>query len=191
MAAQDVARGVRRCLARQLQLARESVRRGFRRYHPRRFFHRPLRNWCRSLHALHDWPRLRRLLAHFLVGGGQLRHHLLALLVQAARLARLAPRQRIGGDQRQRHGRIDVAYDRVGQLGGIDLAPAHRLRRRRAREAAGVGPRVGHLQKIVVALLRDAHHFLDLRLGLQHEIFRRAAAEDEHRRSCRRSRLAA
>ena len=30
--------------------------------------------------------------------------------------------------------------------------------------------------------LLDAHHFLDLRFGLQHEVFRRASAKDEDAR---------
>ena len=31
-----------------------------------------------------------------------------------------------------------------------------------------------------MALFLDAHHFLNLRLGLQHEVFRRTAAQNEH-----------
>src|SRR6185503_20502040 len=34
--------------------------------------------------------------------------------------------------------------------------------------------------EIVVALFGDAHDLLDLRLGLEHEVLRAAAAEDEH-----------
>ena len=110
----------------------------------------------------------------------------LAPVEQALERARLVARVRVRGQQRQRDRRIEIADHRVGQTIGIDLAPAHRLGRRRAGEAAGVRARIGDLQEVVVALLVDAEHFLDLRLGLQHEVLRAAAAADQHRRSCRR-----
>src|SRR5436305_12064732 len=37
---------------------------------------------------------------------------------------------------------------RSGELVGVDLAPAHRLGRRRARQAAGVGAGIGDLQVV-------------------------------------------
>ena len=90
--------------------------------------------------------------------------------------ARRVARERVRREQRQRDRRVEVAHHGVGQPVGIDLAPAHRLGRRRAGQAARVGARVGDLQEVVVALLVDAEHFLDLRLGLQHEVLRAAAA---------------
>jgi hypothetical protein len=96
--------------------------------------------------------------------------HLVTAAVESLRLARRVARQRVGGEQRQRDGGVRVADDRVGEAVGIDLAPAHGLRRRRARQTARVRPRVGELQEVVVALLLDAHHLLDLRLRLQHEV---------------------
>ena len=108
-------------------------------------------------------------------------HVVLAPVEQPLERARRVARERVRGEQRQRDGGVEVAHHRVRQPVGIDLAPAHRLGRRRAGEAAGVGTRVGDLQEVVVALLVDAEHFLDLRLGLQHEVLRAAAAADQHR----------
>ena len=74
---------------------------------------------------------------------------------------------------------IDVAGHGVGQLLGIDLAPGHRFARRRSAEAAGVGAGIGELQEEVVPRFVEAEDFLNLRLGLQQKILRRAAAEDQ------------
>ena len=82
--------------------------------------------------------------------------------------------------QRHRDGRVRVADDGVGQLGRIHLAPAHGLARRRAGKAAGVRPRVGDLDEKVLAEFLDAQNFLDLRLGLEREILRAAAAPEHH-----------
>ena len=98
---------------------------------------------------------------------------------QPPRRPRLTFGQGVGRQQRQRHGRIEIAGHRVRQLLGIDLAPGHRLLRRGPAQAAGVGAGVGDLQEVVVAALVQAQHFLDLRLGLQDEVLGRAAAEDE------------
>src|SRR2546426_6838316 len=62
---------------------------------------------------------------------------------------------------------LPISDHRVGELRGVDLPPAHRLGGRRAREPAGVGSRVGEGQEIIVALLGDAEHLLDLGLGLE------------------------
>ena len=90
--------------------------------------------------------------------------------------------QGVGGQQRQGDRAVGVAGHRVGQLVGIDLAPGHRLAGRRAGEAAGVGAGVGDLEEVVVAALGQAEHFLDLRLGLEDEVLRAAAAEDQDAR---------
>src|SRR5437870_4376625 len=88
---------------------------------------------------------------------------------------------------RMRDRRVAVADDRVRQALGVDLAPAHGLARRRAREAAGVDARVGELDVVVVPLLRDAEHLLHLRLGLEEEVLGRAPAEDQHARLAARA----
>src|ERR671927_1492608 len=99
----------------------------------------------------HPLPSLR-----LLVLGQQQLHQLPAAVVEALQGARLVARERVGGDDWQRDGRVHVADDRVGQALGIDLAPRDRLARRRAREAARVGARVGDLQEVVVPALVDA-----------------------------------
>src|SRR2546422_3299253 len=58
---------------------------------------------------------------------------------------------------------------------------AHRLARRCAREPARVGARIGQGEEVIVALLGDAEHLLDLGLGLEHEVLGAPAAEDPHR----------
>src|SRR5205823_6014547 len=106
-------------------------------------------------------------------------HLRVAFVVKALAFARRGFAQRVGGDERQRNRRVHVADDAIGQGVGINFSPAPGFGGRRAAQAAGVGARVGALQKIVVPALLDAHDFLNLRLGLQNEILRRAAAEDE------------
>src|SRR5439155_1182668 len=112
----------------------------------------------------------------------ELRHERIAPLVEPLRLPRGMVGERVGGEQRERDGRVAVADDGVGQAVGVDLAPAHGLARRRAREAARVDARVGELDVVVVPLLLDAEHLLHLRLGLEDEVLGRPAAEYEHAR---------
>src|SRR5215204_1189431 len=106
-------------------------------------------------------------------------HQLAAAVVEPLQLARLVARQRVGRDDRQRDGRVHVADDSIGQTLWVNLAPRDGLARRRARQTAGVRTRVGDLQEVVVAALVYAEHFLNLRLGLEHEVLRASAAEDE------------
>src|SRR5256714_9201767 len=80
-------------------------------------------------------------------------HEFAAALVEPLRLARLVARERVGRDDGQRYGRINITHDRVRQTVWINLAPRDRLARRCATEAPCVGPRVRDLQKIVVAAL--------------------------------------
>ncbi len=118
-------------------------------------------------------------------------HHLAALVVEPLELARLVAGQRVVREDRHGDGGVGVAHHGVGQAVRVHLAPAHGFARRGAAQAAGVGPRVGHLQEVILAEFLDAQHFLDLRLGLEHEVLRAAAAPQHHARSCRRARLAA
>ena len=46
-------------------------------------------------------------------------------------------------------------------------------------QAAGVGPGVGHVDVVVLADLRDHQDFLNLRLRLEHEVLRTAAADQD------------
>src|SRR6266496_5517222 len=69
---------------------------------------------------------------------------------------------------------------RVGELVGIDLPPGDRLRGGGPGQAARVRPGVGDLDVIVVAAVREAEDLLDLRLGLENEVLRRAAAQHQH-----------
>ena len=107
-------------------------------------------------------------------------HHRLAAAVEPLERPVGVPRLGVRREHRQRDGVVAVHHHGAGELVGIDLAPAHRLRRRGAGESAGVGARVGHLEEVVVAPLVDAEHLLDLRLGLEHEVLGAAAADDEH-----------
>jgi len=107
------------------------------------------------------------------------RDELLAAVVEPLRRARRVVRHGVGGQQRERDRGIAVADDGAGQLVGIDLAPADRLARRRAGEAAGVDARVGELDVVVVPLLLDAEHLLHLGLGLEDEVLRRSAAQHD------------
>src|SRR5690349_20331898 len=73
--------------------------------------------------------------ADFVVGEillGERFHHLAALIVETAQLARLAARKSIAGDERHRDGGVGVADHGVGEPVGIDLAPTHGLARRGA-----------------------------------------------------------
>src|SRR3989440_13107301 len=110
---------------------------------------------------------------------GELPQQLVAPIVQASEPPFLALGEGVRGHDRKADGVVEVTHHGAGELVGIDLAPAHRLGRRRAREAAGVGAGIGDLQVVVVALLADAQDLLDLRLRLEHEILGRAAADDQ------------
>src|SRR6266571_8601568 len=113
------------------------------------------------------------------VGRRQVPHHLVAPVVQPLQGPLLPPGERVRSQNREAHGVVEVAHHGPGQLVRIDLPTAHRLGGRGAREAARVGPGVGDLEIVVVALFADAEDFLDLGLGLQHEVLRTAAPDDE------------
>src|SRR5438093_12811545 len=88
----------------------------------------------------------------------------------------------MGGEQREGNRGIDVGNYAIGQSLGIDFTPAYGFGGCRTAKAASVGTGVGALKKIVMAFFLDAHDFLNLRLGLAHEILWRAAAENEYGR---------
>src|SRR5579864_1325445 len=115
-------------------------------------------------------------MSNLFIRGRERLEHPRALVVKPPWLARFAAGKRVGRNQRQRHRRIDVAYDRIGQPFGIYLTPAYRFGRSGARQTARVGPRVRDLEEVVVPFFSDAQYFLDLRLGLQDEVLGRAAA---------------
>ena len=48
--------------------------------------------------------------------------------------------------------------------------------------AAGVRPRIGNLQEIIVSLFGNPQHLLDLGFGLEQEVLRAAAPQNEDRR---------
>src|SRR5215218_9332639 len=97
-------------------------------------------------------------------------HKLLTFIVETFRLAWLVTRKSISRNQRKRHCRVDITYNCIGKSIGIDLAPGHCFTRSCSRQAASVGTRVSHLQKIIVTTFIDAEHFLNLRFGLQEKI---------------------
>src|SRR2546430_9449642 len=96
-------------------------------------------------------PRLR-----LAVRLGELAQQLLAPIVQPPEPPFLALGERVRGHDRKADRVVDVTDHGAGELVGIDLAPAHRLGRRRARQAAGVGAGLGGLQGVVLGLLTQA-----------------------------------
>ena len=102
------------------------------------------------------------------------------LIHQSSRLARRVRSQSIHRQDRQEHGRIDIARHCVGQHLRINLAPGHRFLRRGAGQATRVGASVGHLEEVIMTGFFQTEDFLNLWFGLQHEVLGRAAAENEH-----------
>src|ERR1041384_4161947 len=102
-----------------------------------------------------------------------------AFFDEAFGLAWLDVIQGVRGNQWQRDSRVDVTHNGVGKLLWIDFAPTDRFGRGGTAEAAGVGTGVGDLEEVVVPFFAEAKHFLNLWLGLQHEVLRRTPAEDE------------
>src|SRR2546423_5652289 len=80
-------------------------------------------------------------------------HEFAAALVEPLGLARLVACERVGRDDGQRDGRINITHDRVRQAVWINLSPRDCLPRRRTGKAPSVGPGVRDLQKVVVAAL--------------------------------------
>src|SRR5213593_4957708 len=97
-------------------------------------------------------------------------------MVEAPELAGSAPCQCVMGEDRHRDGRVGVTDDRIGELGRVHFSPAYCFARRGSGEPAGVGASIGYLQEEVLAQLFDAEHFLNLGLGLEHEILGTAPA---------------
>src|SRR5256714_13033897 len=86
---------------------------------------------------------------------GELAQQLVAPIVQASEPPFLALGERVRGHDRKTDGVVEVTHHGAGELLGIDLAPANRLGRRRAREAAGVGAGMGELRGVHLDLLAD------------------------------------
>ena len=114
------------------------------------------------------------------MGRAQGFEHLLAPVVETLERTRRDRLEDVTGQQRQGDRGIAVDDDRVRQLVRIDLAPRDRLARGRPREPTRVGTRIGHLQEEVVPAVGDGQDFLDVGLGLQDEVLRRAAPEDPY-----------
>src|SRR5438132_4666001 len=106
----------------------------------------------------------------FLIRLGELAEHLVALVVQPLQAARLALGKRVGGENREADRVVQVTDHGVRELLRVDLPPAHRLGRRRPREAAGVGAGVGHMEIVVVSLLTDLTIILYMRLCLKYDV---------------------
>src|SRR3954465_15171619 len=116
----------------------------------------------------------------FLVLALQPLHHRLASIDKPLERPGAVARESVRRKQRQSHRRIQIAYDRIRQSVGIYLPPAYGFGGGRPGESAGVGTRVRDLEEIIVSFLIDSEHFLNLRLCLEHEILRAAAAENQH-----------
>src|SRR2546423_5813458 len=123
---------------------------------------------------------LDRVGGRFFIFRDQPRHHRLATVEQSLQRPRFVARKRVGGEQRKRYRRIEITDNGIREPIGVDLAPTHRFGRRRARKSAGVRPRIGYLQEVVVPFFVDAEYFLNLRLGLQHEILGTATAQNHY-----------
>src|SRR5215471_11820524 len=80
----------------------------------------------------------------------------------------------------QRYRCVSVANDCIRQFGGIDFAPAHGFAGRRPRKAAGIWSGIGDLDEKVLTKFIDTEDFLDLRFGLEHEIFWASATPKDH-----------
>ncbi len=103
-------------------------------------------------------------------------------LIESPQRPRRMAGQYVGCQQRECDCRIGVASHGIGQALRVDFAPCHRLAGGRAREPAGVGPRVGDLEKIVVTALGEAEDLLNLGLGLQDKILGASSTQDQDAR---------
>src|SRR5207253_10972262 len=82
-------------------------------------------------------------------------------------------------EERERDGRVAVSDDRIRQDARYHRAPADRFRRRRARQSTKHDLIRRDLDEVIVAALRNTVDLPQRRLGLEIEILRRAAAEDD------------
>src|SRR6266576_2926532 len=129
-----------------------------------------------------DSRRLRARVAvrlRLLVRLGELPHRRVAPVVQSLEPALLPLGERVRGEDGEADGVVEITHHGAGKLVRVHLAPAHGFGRRRPGQAARIGARVGHLEVVVMTLFADAQHLLDLRLRLQHEVLRAAAADDQ------------
>src|SRR2546423_12307920 len=110
---------------------------------------------------------------------GEMAQQLVAQIAQASEAPFLALGERVRGHDRKADRVVEVTDHGAGELVGIDLAPAHRLGRRRARQAAGVGAGIGDLQGGGVALLTGGQDLLGLRARPERGILGGAAAADQ------------
>src|SRR5260370_5064349 len=76
---------------------------------------------------------------------GQRPHHFVALIIEAAKPARLMPGQSVVSEDGHSDGGIGVADDGVRELGRVHFAPTDSLAGGRPGEAASLGPRLGDL----------------------------------------------
>src|SRR5262245_24456473 len=99
----------------------------------------PTWNWGESDLAMHGERRVGRfggdgLVPRTTVFVQQAFHHGPAAVVEPLARARLVPRVRVRGEERQCHRRVEVADDRIRKTVRIDLPPAHSLGGCRAGE---------------------------------------------------------
>src|SRR5690349_20530111 len=81
---------------------------------------------------------------------------------------------------RHRDRRIRVNNHGIGQFGRVVFTPTDSLAWGRAGKTASIGSGVSYLDEEILADFLDAEHFLNLRLGLQHEIFGAATAPEDN-----------
>src|SRR5204863_5971237 len=106
-------------------------------------------------------------------------HQFLALVVQVLPLPRaVLASDGVLAEQGKRDRRVAVRDDGVRQLAGIDLAPADRFGRRRAREPSPDHLVGRDLDEELVAALGNAVDLPQRGLPLEVEVLRRAAAKD-------------
>src|SRR3954469_14798421 len=76
--------------------------------------------------------------------------------------------------------RVGINDDSIRKFGGVNFAPTYGFAGRSSGEAPGVGTGVGDLNEKVLSDFFDAQHFLNLRFGLEHEVFGTAATPKHH-----------
>src|SRR5581483_768434 len=83
--------------------------------------------------------------------------------------SRLANRHCVGAEEREIDRRIAVYYY-IALVGSLDLAPALALLQRCAREAAGVRPRISHLDEVVLPALLYLQYLIQCWPGLLEKV---------------------
>ena len=120
--------------------------------------------------------------SHLEIGLRQGPHQFIAAVIEPLVRAFGHPRKAVSSEQWQRNRGVHIGHHTIGQGLRIDLAPTDGFSRSGTAQASGIRPGIGALQKVIVALLINPHHFLDLRLGLKHEILRATSPQNENRR---------